>query len=217
MARGRKKGGGGAGSQFLKCPKGHDLPHRTNKGQCSPNYCAGSASGGAPPTRLRAKAKKETKKAVEIALRDAADREIDKIVPTTDQDLVATKATAKAAKIEHIAKMGNAIGRLAARRAFLQVPDGLNGEDAEAWADAKLTTLLPDAVADLEYDLKLGDDGQRRHARDRILDATGRGKRENGVGGAQPIIILTGGAVQNPPWKKEPKVIDVSVVPEKLE
>lgn len=92
------------------------------------------------------------------------------------------------------------------------VPEGLEGAAAEEWADKKLVDLLPAAVADVEWDLKYGDDAERQAARKQILDATGRGKREQGGGGSQPIIMLVGAGVGPgaQPWlqRVEPKKID---------
>jgi hypothetical protein len=73
---------------------------------------------------------------------------------------------------------------------LVPVPQGLAGAEAEEFADKKLIELLPYAVADLERDLKFGTDEQRVKARDKVLDATGRGKSDKAFGGGAPIIML---------------------------
>lgn len=207
MARGRRKdsGGYGAGAKFLRCPKGHQLPNRTNRGQCSPNYCAGAKPGRG---KLDEVARVATQTAIKKALAGETDAQIDKLVPSDDPDMAAIRANARASKMDEIGRMGHSIGRLAARRAWLKIPEGLTGEAAEAHVRALMNDMSVEAAMDLVYDMRLGDDAQRRHARDRILDAAGHGKKESGSAGSAPIIILQGNAVINPPWKK-PKEITV--------
>jgi hypothetical protein len=100
--------------------------------------------------------------------------------------------------------------QLIARREIVPIPEGLEGEGAEKWADKRIVDLLPVAVAEIEYQLKFGSDEQRERAASKIMDANGRGKQEKSVGSNQQIIInLPAGAqlpwaqrVTNPDEKK---------------
>jgi hypothetical protein len=97
----------------------------------------------------------------------------------------------------------------------MEVPAGLEGAEAEEWAAKRVATLLPFAVARLEYDLLYTQDKElQQKARDRILDAGGITKKD-AVSGGQQIIILNG--VGSPAeWlkgtKKAPQVVEGTVV-----
>jgi hypothetical protein len=140
-------------------------------------------------------------------------------VPAGIPEVELVKAQARASKIAEIKSMSAAIGRYAARNSWSPVPDGLEGDAAEAWMDQELTKLGPKAVAALKMQLELGDDVQRERAANKVMDALGRGKRESGVGGSAPVIILTGDAVINPPWKKKVQAtvdaVATPILPEK--
>lgn len=96
-----------------------------------------------------------------------------------------------------------------ARREVIEAPD-LGGEEAEKWADEKIVTLLPKAVAELEYQLEYGSDEQRERAANKVLDANGRGKQDKAGAGSAPIILLNVQPGQVP-WAKR-----VDRVPETL-
>lgn len=157
-------------AQFYTCPAGHRLPHKTNAGQCSPIHCAGVAKSQ--------RRKIEAKKQVEVGLAPSQEAALASIELAEDEER-ATKAQK----------------RYQMRKRYLNAPEKLNGAAAEEWADQKLVELLPEAVVDIEWDLKYGNDSERQAARKQVLDATGRGKREGGGGGTQPIIMLVGQGV----------------------
>jgi hypothetical protein len=50
--------------------------------------------------------------------------------------------------------------------------------------------MLPLAIADVEADLRWGDDTQRATARRQVLEATGRGRRDGIGGGSGPSIVI---------------------------
>jgi hypothetical protein len=90
----------------------------------------------------------------------------------------------------------------------MKTPMGLKGADAEEWADAQLNEALPEAVAELRFQLKYGDDKQRMDAARDVLDATGKRRRDGGAGGGATIIVNVGAL----PWeKKREKVTDGEV------
>jgi hypothetical protein len=205
------------GDQFIKCPKGHTLPNRTNKGQCTPLHCAGSRSAAQEKNPVRAARKK-----AKAAAPTPADAVLDAVKPAPAPDQVLpelAKAAAYEAKMEALEQIAKSMSRLEAREVLLNVPKGLKGAEAEAWADAKLQELLPWAVAEKEFQLKHGDDEQRSRAADRVLEANGRGKKEGAPPVTQPIVVVlhgSGGSAQLP-WSKG-KVIDAQVqhvLPEK--
>jgi hypothetical protein len=98
-------------------------------------------------------------------------------------------------------------GRFNQKLALAEVPDGISGEEAEKWADARLVKNLPVAVAEIEFNLRYGDDAQRERAAQKVLDATGRGKGEKGNTGTSPILIVNMGGGLSLPWRTE-KVVD---------
>lgn len=126
--------------------------------------------------------------------------------PVTDLALVPASGTDEHAE-----------SRLACRHKMVGgVPQNLEGQAAEEYADKKLVKLLPLAAAELEWQLKYGSDSMRRHAMKDVLEATGRSRREALAGGTAPIIILTGGQVTVPPWStnraQQPQVVEGEVV-----
>lgn len=102
--------------------------------------------------------------------------------------------------------------QLARRQEKVGHPGKLAGSDAEAFVERKLVELSVDAVAELEHALKYGTSGERERARDRILDATGHGKKERMGGGTQLIIVNGVGEL---PWKSATVVDAAPVLPAK--
>lgn len=110
--------------------------------------------------------------------------------PTTlNLDELAAKPTAEVA-FEH-------------RKQLAKLPDGLTGDAATKWAQEKMVDLLPEAVANVAYDLRYGTDRQREAATDRVLKANGMDKRDtNASQGGQGLIVLnlTAEATSGVPW-----------------
>lgn len=158
------------------------MPYLTETGSCTPLYCAAEVTP--------------------VEVQEAPEPMA--LVPAPAVD-VAVQAEAVERRT-----LGAASGRLQARKAFLKVPEGMGGAEAEAWADSKLVSLLPLAVAEKEYQLLYGDDEQRSKAADRILEATGRGKRDGSGGANQPLIVLVGQGVMAPPWSSKARVVNVT-------
>jgi len=166
--------------KFYTCPAGHTLPHRTERGECSPLYCPGSTPGSI--------------KRKEAALKDlAAAKKSDGTYAPPEKELAAIER----------AKL-----RADARRKLVPVPEGLAGADAEAWVQQRQVALAPLALAEQEYQLLFGDDEQRAKASARILDSTGHGKKESG-NTAGPVIVINASGFQLP-WRQtvEAKLVE---------
>jgi hypothetical protein len=195
---------------FTECPKGHKLPREG----CTPLYCGDTPNGKKvvrkDPASLKAVKQGRTQaahaKAKSPGLSGVALREVEKLksalavtdlgsaapeVPTADED--------HQAKV--VERVGKRIAERAVRMALLKLPPNLSGADAEEWADRKAVELLPHALAQIEYDLLYGDDGQRREAARDVLDMTGRRRRDGG-GNVAPTIVLNLGAGNMLPWER---------------
>ena len=84
----------------------------------------------------------------------------------------------------------------------LGLPAGMDGDASEKWATKRLDELRAVAVADIEWDLKYGNEQQRREARRDLLDATGMRKKEGGGNIVPSMTIVFGSDVQAPEWLK---------------
>ena len=164
-----------------KCPAGHTLPNRTDTGSCTPLYC-GAENGVEGTISLLGEMK----------------------VAKASRDFVAQGKLAKGVpkKVKGVDALAVARGRFNQKLALAEVPDGISGEEAEKWADARLVKNLPVAVAEIEFNLRYGDDAQRERAAQKVLDATGRGKGEKGNTGTSPILIVNMGGGLSLPWRK---------------
>lgn len=200
----------GAKSSKSQCPAGHKLPNVTASGQCTPLYCSletevsrkvvsqrGQQFVDARIEKVRARTLEQLGPKIEEAAELAAEsvpQEVREAVPTIGgpAEEVLLK-TAQAAHLAELNSLGASSGRMVARKHFSTVPKGLVGADAEAWADQKLVSLLPWAVAEVEHQLKFGTNQERERAAQKVLDATGRGKRDASTGSTAPIIVLTAG------------------------
>jgi hypothetical protein len=206
---------------FYRCPKGHKLPHRTNQGECTPIYCATDSLGAIGSNTKEVREARDAAREVKEAVQLKGDLHIDGMLKGDDETVVLAKNTAKDSKVDEMVRIGKGAGRFAARLSALGTPTGLQGVEAEKWADSKLVEMLPLAVAEVEYQLKFGDDAQREKAAGKVLDATGRGKKEQ-QGNSAPTIILVGagtGGALNYPWMKRapPAVLDAPKDPDAKE
>lgn len=172
-----------ADQKFSRCPKGHALPHRTNKGLCSPLFCAGSIKGAkstAKPVQPKpAKVKQD-------ALEKAARGEL------ADLGFDIEAAGVEEATAQTTGKIVQAHGRYTARQAYLKVPEFKDARERDTWVENKKMELVPLALANVEYSLKLGDSIERERAGSKILDMTGHGKKDGGSGNSAPLIMLIG-------------------------
>lgn len=188
--RGAKRVPGDAAEEALvrqgRCPNGHVLPNRTNAGYYTPLKCAGKVQSKAE----KAAGKKETA-----------------MIPRALSDL---KSVAEVEEEQRV-RLQERVNILEAKRKFFGVPRALTGQEADEWIDRRLMELGVEAVAELEEQLKLGGPEDRRITAFRILDAIGKGKKENQP--LPPATIILQVAPNNLPWARETKTVEAQVVP----
>ena len=103
----------------------------------------------------------------------------------------------------------------AQRLAMVGVPKNLKAEEARQWAEEKLQSLLPEAVASIAWDLRYGSDKARAEATDRVLKSNGMDKKEAASGGGGTIVLNLNTGESNLPWLK--RVMPKNPVVETLE
>lgn len=165
--------------KFGRCPKGHRLPYRTQCGNCTPLFCAG----------IKARTNKVAGNSGMTTVND------------TTKELAAQGDLGPEAQ-EALTRIAKQETRFQARMAYVKLPKFSDPKAREKWVEDKKQELVPLALADVEYSLRLGDQQEREKARREVLDMTGHGKRESGGGSTSPLIILTGitGAPGDNPW-----------------
>lgn len=146
--------------------------------------------------------------AVHCPLNGAAGTEkaLAKRAKTKDED-------SSGAKQEATVKLHRAQLRLDAVIEHFKAPTDLKGSAAEKFFDEEVTNLLPFAAVVLKKNLLLGDEDQQMQAADRVMNATGRGKKEAaGAQGNSITIVMPGadGGVHKP-WKN-PAVVNGEVI-----
>jgi len=192
---------------FTECPKGHALPREG----CTPIYCGGTSApqsllpkvtalskAAAKQGRSSSKAKRVMSKNIDGMTMRAVEELRKAPGGQNELDIIALDKEHQAKTAERV---GKRLAERAVRMALLKMPQGLEGADAEEWADKKAVELLPSAMAQIEYDLLYGDDSQRREAARDVLDMTGRRRRDGG-GSVTPTIILNLGGGNMLPWEK---------------
>lgn len=171
----------------MKCPSNHDVGTLFGAVACGPDFCAENLKAWNPETT---KAPAKTKKRVELPIPYV---EVNKSLKETSKALkhegLSKDLTDEAAG--EVERMKKSIGRYEARRAFLKTPDisKITAEEAKEWVGKKLDALAPEAVARIEYNLKLGDEDASTKAAYEILDRTGFGRKDGGGLPGAPIII----------------------------
>lgn len=103
--------------------------------------------------------------------------------------------------LDELAKAAPADVAHQSRRQMAGMPEGLSGDAATKWAQEKMADLLPEAVANVAYDLRYGTDKQRDVATERVLKAAGMDRKEAGTHTQQGLIVLQLGAGDSEiPW-----------------
>lgn len=187
----------------MTCPNKHPLPREG----CTPLYCgeakalAFRKAKGPHGQELKdplSHAEKNRKRVLVASPTLAGEqvRQADALAKVAADAAPATESDDKTAS-----QLAKAVAKRAMRRNLVPVPEGLDGADAEEWAQKKAVQLLPDAAAELEYQLKYGDDSQRREAARDVLDMNGMRRRESG-GNNAPTIILNLGNTKLP-WEQK--------------
>jgi hypothetical protein len=81
------------------------------------------------------------------------------------------------------------------------MPPGLTGEAALEWSQQKVQNMLPEAVAQLQWDLRFGSDKVRSEAAQKVLAANGMDKREAATARTMPTIVVNiGQGDTKVPW-----------------
>lgn len=211
--------GESSSESFFGCPKGHRLPNQTPTGSCTAIYCAAQVTPAEALKKLNRQMKRHEPRAkspepADLAVANEADAHVAALIPGDDVASVGAREIAATQRQEQLLRFASKAGQLAARAAILKTPKDLKPDEIEKWVEAKKLELLPWAMAELEYQLKFGDDKQRAEASREIRDATGHGKREIASAASTPIIILTGAGVQQLPWSQaKTQVIDITPNP----
>lgn len=101
------------------------------------------------------------------------------------------------------------------RHRKVNLPPDLTADQSEEWAENRLNELRAVAVADMEWDLRYGDETQRREARRDLLAATGMRNREQ-LGSVAPSIVINFGADRDAPeWLRRAAEKEIQTLPAK--
>jgi hypothetical protein len=134
--------------------------------------------------------------------------------PLSCVDKVTSLSRAKAVppNPEDDEKMTFAVARKGARETLVQVPN-LSGADAEEYVEEKKVALLPQAMAEIEFQLKYGDNKERIDAARDVMRMNGMLNRDAPTGVAPTIIINMGD--KKLPWQKKEVTVDAQITPTK--
>ena len=198
---------------FLQCPRLHKLPHKSSTGDCTPLYCADKENLLNPTVKEdrllqnQRPVEEEAATLTEATTPSEVAAEVEESYPDNEK-------AKRAVRVDTLTQLSHAAARSAARATFFKVPQNLEPAEIEAWAQTKAVSMLPKALAELDYQLTMGDDNQRRDAMRDVLDINGMRKREaNGSTGATIILNLNGKEL---PWAQ--KVVEkLSVDKNKIE
>lgn len=165
----------------LKCPKGHELPHSGEAGRCTTTWCGAVASTAL--VNVKASPKSGPTSGVGFGGDEEKGQTEAGVVKAAERDVMYAQARA----------------RVRAKALGLDTLARPTDDDLEGYALKKATSLLPEAMAEIEYQLKYGNDGQRKEAALDVLDMTGNRKRD-AVGGGAHTIYLTFAPGDAPQW-----------------
>ncbi len=184
-----------AEASFLRCPSGHALPHRTNRGNCNPMFCSAPAKSGADPAPSAGEPAETPTGPIQ------PEAPADEFTPVESRAVTKQVDEDKKQALDVARRIKQAHTRHEARLKYLgDVPEFKDEKEKEQWIEAKKKALIPLALLDVEYALKLGDTAERERARREVLDMTGHGKRESQNQQNQPLIIISGLADGGLPW-----------------
>lgn len=96
------------------------------------------------------------------------------------------------------------------RRELVPVPVGLTGADADDFVERRITELQPVAIAEMERQLRFGNDTERGKAARDLLDAGGHGKKDRLGVGANMIVINMGSGTSPPPLPYVGEIVDAA-------
>lgn len=116
------------------------------------------------------------------------------------EDLLAMAGGEKQINEAELAKRDPAEVEADARLSMAKVPANLKGDDAVKWSQDKMVELLPEAVANIAWNLRFGNAKERAEATDRVLRANGMDKRDQGVQSGGLIVLNLNGGKTDIPW-----------------
>lgn len=165
----------------IRCPMGHGLPNYTARGQCTEAWCALDPIEGTP---RKLKPLRADSALVAAAVESVADNAADAGI--------AQKKRLRAA-------MQLAMYNRKTRLSMVAQPSVEEAKAPEAWFDKRVSELLPDALAEVEYQLRYGDDQMRKAAALDIWDANGKRKKE-ALNATGQTLVLNLAPGQTLPW-----------------
>lgn len=118
------------------------------------------------------------------------------------EDLQAMAGGSKQVDEAALAKRDPAEVEAEARLTMAKVPANLKGDEAVRWSQEKMVELLPEAVANIAWNLRFGTAKERAEATDRVLRANGMDKRDQGVQSGGLIVLNLGNSNTEVPWLK---------------
>ena len=120
--------------------------------------------------------------------------------PSTALSKASPKRSTEASEAEREAKdaLSFALARENARRAVVPAPN-LEGGAAEEYVEAKKVALLPVAMAEIETQLRFGDDKARMEAARDVMRMNGMLNRDAPTG-VTPTIVINMGDKPQLPW-----------------
>lgn len=104
--------------------------------------------------------------------------------------------------LDELQKLDPAQAEAEHRLAAARVPAGLKGDEAVKWSQDKMVELLPEAVANIAWNLRFGTAKERAEATDKVLRANGMDRRDSGVQSGGMIVLNLGGTATDIPWLK---------------
>ena len=102
--------------------------------------------------------------------------------------------------LDALARLSPSEAAFQTRALMARLPAGLEGDEAKKWAEEKMAQLLPEAIANVAYNLRHGTDKQRDEATDRVLKANGMDKRDAPAQQGGLIILNLGTQAEKIPW-----------------
>lgn len=143
----------------MNCPKGHEVGFKIGDRLCTARCCAEDP----PPFLAAQKTKEQLLAEAKTATKAPKPNKEDELIP------------GHAAYLQRIKTAG--------------VPAGLVGDKAVEWSQAKLLEMLPEAVANIQHDLRYGSAKERTEAAMTVLKANGVAQKD-AVNATTPTIIL---------------------------
>lgn len=194
-----------AAPQFMRCPEGHDLPHRSVWGRCSPLVCL--AESDTPGVRLARENTNDSRSPIVPyrAEMDSLPRGMEGEAYERDvaDPMEATRSTAQA---EEALALMRTVGQKAARDALFPMPELPAAPSLSEVGPAQYIKQRLEQIAPLVLEMKIfesiyGTSAEKRMAAaEELLDRSGMAPRKNDGGGDMrgPVIILAGTQVANP-------------------